>query len=71
MAERLRRILIAISAAAIGLFGTIWFRFRFDFEVLAPHGRLVALDTARGAQGLAVHRQRATNSKGTMRRISS
>ncbi len=48
------------SAAAIGLFGTIWFRFRFDFEALAPHGRLVALDTVRGARGLAVQRQRGT-----------
>jgi hypothetical protein len=48
------------SAAAIGLFGTIWFRFRFDFEALAPHGRLVALDAARGARGLAVQRQRGT-----------
>ena len=46
------------SAAAIGLFGTIWFRFRFDFEALAPHGRLVALDAVSGGRGLAVHRQR-------------
>lgn len=48
------------SAAAIGLFGAIWFRFRFDFEALAPHGRLVALDAVRGARGLAVQRQRGT-----------
>jgi len=48
------------SAAAIGLFGTIWFRFRFDFEALAPHGRLVALDAVKGARGLAVQRQRGT-----------
>ena len=46
------------SAAAIGLFGTIWFRFRFDFEALAPHGRLVALNAVSGGRGLAVHRQR-------------
>ena len=51
---------LAHRAAAIGLFGTIWFRFRFDFEALAPRGRLVALDAVRGARGLAVQRQRGT-----------
>jgi len=46
------------SAAAIGLFGTIWFRFRFDLEALAPKGGLLALDSVRGARGLAAHRHR-------------
>jgi hypothetical protein len=48
------------SAAAIGLFGSIWFRFCFDFEALAPHGRLVALDAVRGVRGLAVQRHRGS-----------
>jgi hypothetical protein len=45
------------SAAAVGLFGTIWFRFRLDLRALAPHGRLVAFDV-KGARGLAVLRAR-------------
>ena len=45
------------SAAAVGLFGTIWFRFRLDLGALAPHGRLVAFDV-KGARGLAVLRSR-------------
>ena len=46
----------ARSAAAIGLFGTIWFRFPLDLGPLAPHGRLVAFDAFKGARGLAVLR---------------
>ncbi|MGH7303553.1 MAG: hypothetical protein ACRELZ_09700, partial [Candidatus Rokuibacteriota bacterium] len=46
------------SAAAVGLFGTIWFRFRLDLGALAPHGRLVAFDAFQGARGLAVLRSR-------------
>jgi len=46
------------SAAAVGLFGTIWFRFRLDLGALAPHGRLVALHAFKGARGLAVLRSR-------------
>jgi hypothetical protein len=45
------------STAAVGLFGTIWFRFRLDLGALAPHGRLVAFDV-KGARGLAVLRSR-------------
>jgi hypothetical protein len=44
------------STAAIGLFGTIWFRFAFDLTALAPHGRLVALDAIGGARGMAALR---------------
>src|SRR5262245_41651945 len=46
----------ARSAAAVGLFGTIWFRFPLDLGALAPHGRLVALDAIKGGRGLAVLR---------------
>ena len=46
----------ARSAAAVGLFGSIWFRFRLDLRALAPHGRLVALDAVKGSRGLAVLR---------------
>jgi hypothetical protein len=46
------------SVAAIGLFGTIWFRFRLDFGALAPHGRLVAFDAFKGARGFAALRSR-------------
>src|SRR5258708_39352267 len=46
----------ARSAAAVGLFGTIWFRFPLDLGALAPHGRLVAFDAFKGARGLAVLR---------------
>ena len=46
----------ARSAAAVGLFGTIWFRFPLDLGALAPHGRLVAFDAVKGARGLAVLR---------------
>ena len=46
----------ARSAAAVGLFGTIWFRFPLDLGALAPHGRLVALDAVKGARGLAARR---------------
>ena len=48
----------AHSAAAVGLFGTIWFRFRLDLGALAPHGRLVAFHAFKGARGLAVLRSR-------------
>jgi hypothetical protein len=48
----------ARSAAAVGLFGTIWFRFRLDLAALAPHGRLVVLDAVRGARGMAALRGR-------------
>ena len=44
------------SAGAVGLFGTIWFRFPLDLGALAPHGRLVAFDAVKGARGLAVLR---------------
>src|SRR5215470_20113080 len=46
----------ARSAAAVGLFGTIWFRFPLDLGALAPHGRLVAFDAVKGGRGLAVLR---------------
>jgi hypothetical protein len=46
----------ARSSAAVGLFGTIWFRFPLDLGALAPHGRLVAFDAFKGARGLAVLR---------------
>src|SRR5262245_42752154 len=46
----------ARSSAAVGLFGTIWFRFPLDLGALAPHGRLVALDAIKGGRGLAVLR---------------
>lgn len=46
------------SRGAIGLFGTIWFRFRLDLQGLAPHGRLAAFDAARGERGLASQRHR-------------
>ena len=46
------------SEAAIGLFGTIWFRFGFDLEPLAPQGGLLALDAVKGARGLSAHRHR-------------
>jgi HNH endonuclease len=45
------------SAAAVGLFGTIWFRFGLDLAPIAPHGRLLTLDVARGMRGLAVVRR--------------
>jgi HNH endonuclease len=48
----------ARSAAAVGLFGTIWFRFPLDLGALAPHGRLVAFDALQGGRGLAVLRSR-------------
>jgi hypothetical protein len=46
------------STAAVGLFGTIWFRFAFDLTALAPHGRLVALDAIEGSRGMAAFRHR-------------
>jgi len=46
------------SHAAVGLFGTVWFRFALDLEALAPHGRLVALDAVRGERGMASVRHR-------------
>jgi len=46
----------ARSAAAVGLFGTIWFRFPLDLGALAPHGRLVAFDAFQGTRGLAMLR---------------
>ena len=48
----------AHSAAAIGLFGTIWFRFDLDLSALAPHGRLVAFHAFKGARGMAMLRSR-------------
>lgn len=48
----------AHSAAAVGLFGTIWFRFRLDLGALAPHGRLVAFHSFKGVCGLAALRSR-------------
>jgi hypothetical protein len=48
----------ARSAAAVGLFGTIWFRFPLDLGALAPHGRLAAFDALKGERGLAVLRSR-------------
>lgn len=45
------------SAAAVGLFGTIWFRFGLDLEPMAPHGRLLTLDVTRGMRGMAVLRR--------------
>ncbi len=48
----------ARSTAAIGLFGTIWFRFQLDLGALAPHGRLVAFDAFKGARGMAMLRSR-------------
>jgi hypothetical protein len=46
----------AHSTAAVGLFGTIWFRFRLDLGALAPHGRLVAFHAFKGDRGLAMLR---------------
>lgn len=46
------------STAAVGLYGTIWFRFGFDLTALAPHGRLVALDAIGGSRGMAAVRHR-------------
>jgi hypothetical protein len=48
----------ASSTAAVGLFGTIWFRFGLDLGALAPHGRLVMLDAFKGTRGMAVERSR-------------
>jgi hypothetical protein len=48
----------ARSVAAIGLFGTIWFRFHLDLGALAPQGRLVTFDAFKGARGMAMHRSR-------------
>jgi hypothetical protein len=48
----------ARSVAAIGLFGTIWFRFRLDLGALVPQGRLVAVDAFKGARGMAMLRSR-------------
>jgi len=48
----------ARSTAAVGLFGTIWFRFGLDLGALAPHGRFVMLDAFTGARGMAVERSR-------------
>ena len=48
----------ARSAAAIGLFGTIWFRFQLDLGALAPQGRLVTLDAFKGSRGMAMLRSR-------------
>ena len=48
----------ARSVAAIGLFGTIWFRFHLDLGALAPQGRLVTFDAFKGARGMAVLRSR-------------
>jgi HNH endonuclease len=48
----------AHSAAAIGLFGTIWFRFHLDLGALAPQGRLVTFDAFKGARGMAMLRSR-------------
>jgi hypothetical protein len=45
------------SAAAIGLFGSIWFRFGLDLTPIAPHGRLLTLDVARGMRGVAIVRR--------------
>jgi hypothetical protein len=44
------------STAAVGLFGTIWFRFGVDLAALGPHGRLVALDAIGGARRMAARR---------------
>jgi hypothetical protein len=46
------------SVAAIGLFGTIWFRFDLDLGVLAPQGRLVTLHAFKEARGMATFRSR-------------
>jgi hypothetical protein len=46
------------SVAAIGLFGTIWFRFDLDLAALAPEGRLVAFHAFKGARGMATSRSR-------------
>lgn len=43
--------------ASIGLFGTLWFRFRLDLEALTPHGRLLALDAIRGESVMTVVRR--------------
>jgi hypothetical protein len=48
----------ARSVAAIGLFGTIWFRFHLDLGALAPQGRLVTFDAFKGARGMAMLRSR-------------
>ena len=48
----------AHSTAAIGLFGTIWFRFDLDLGALAPHGRLAAFHAFKGARGMAMLRSR-------------
>lgn len=48
----------AHSAATIGLFGTVWFRFDLDLHALAPHGRLVAFHAFKGARGMAMLRSR-------------
>lgn len=48
----------APSRGAIGLFGTLWFRYRLDLKTLAPHGRLAAFDAARGERGMASLRGR-------------
>jgi len=46
------------SVAAIGLFGTIWFRFDLDLAALAPEGRLAAFHAFKGARGMATFRSR-------------
>jgi hypothetical protein len=46
------------SVAAIGLFGTIWFRFDLDLAALAPEGRLVTFHAFKGARGMATGRTR-------------
>ena len=46
------------SVAAIGLFGTIWFRFQLDLGALAPRGRLVTFHAFKGARGMAILRSR-------------
>ena len=48
----------AHSAASIGLFGTVWFRFDLDLRALAPHGRLVAFHAFKGVRGMAMLRSR-------------
>ena len=46
------------SAAAVGLFGTIWFRFDLDLGALKPHGCLVTFHAFKGARGMATGRTR-------------
>jgi hypothetical protein len=46
------------SVAAIGLFGTIWFRFDLDLAALAPEGRLAAFHAFTGGRGMATFRSR-------------